>query len=75
MLKLFLIIIILFVVSGFLRRIIFSSAYNAFNKAAQDFNKNKTQQNKPKRFWDNNNSALKNNSDNDGEFVDYEEIK
>ena len=75
MIRLILIIIALFIISGFLRRIIFSSAYNAFNKAAEDFNKKQTQQKKPKEFWSNNNSSPKKNSDNDGEYVDYEEIK
>ena len=77
MLRLILIIFILFIVSSFLRRIIFSSAYNAFNKAAQDLNKNTQQQQKkkPKQFWSNDSSSPKKNLDNDGEYVDYEEVK
>ena len=75
MIRLILIIIALFIISGFLRRIIFSSAYNAFNKASEDFNKKHAQQKKPKQFWSNNKTSPKKNSDNDGDYVDYEEIK
>ena len=76
MLKLILIIIALFIISGFLRRIIFSSAYNAFNKAAKDFDKKNAQQKKPKQFWSTTKqSKISNNKNNGGEFIDFEEIK
>ena len=79
MLRLLLIILVLFLISGFLRRIFFSSAYNAYIKAAQDLNKkNKrtaSQQAKQKNIWSTNNSSTGKPSDNDGEYVDYEEIR
>ena len=67
-------IIVLIIISGFLRRLFFSTAIKSFQKATDEFNKRNQQSNVPKDYWSNNTSKS-NKNDHNGEYVDYEEVK
>ncbi len=73
-----LIIIVLIIASGLLKRILFYGIQKYFQKMVKDFNRSNQQTtrqtNNQKTFWSNNKPNSSSNNDT-GEYIDYEEIK
>lgn len=72
-----LILLISFVFFGFLRRFLYFQAFQSFTKAAQDMHRREQQQRKPEGTItiDTNVPQKKVSQHDEGEYVDYEEVK
>lgn len=70
-----LIALIAFICFGFLRRVIYFQAYNSFTKAAQDFQRQHQKRNKPEGTVTVESAKKRTALKDEGEYVDYEEIK
>lgn len=70
------VILVAFLVLGVLRRFLFFSSYRGFQKSAEDFVKKQQQaQRKPEGTVTIHQTKKNVSSSDDGEYVDYEEIK
>jgi sortase (surface protein transpeptidase) len=70
-----LIALVVFIFFGFLRRVIYFQAYSSFTKAAQDFQRQQQKQRKPEGSVTVDSPKGKRTLKDEGEYVDYEEIK
>ena len=69
------ILLIVFIFFGFLRRIVYFQAYSSFTKAADDFSKRNQQDRKKEGTVTLDTNSGRKSLKDDGEYVDYEEIK
>jgi hypothetical protein len=64
-----------FVLFGFLRRVVYFQAYSSFTKAADDFRRRQEVPRKPEGTVTVDQSAKQKGLKEEGEYVDYEELK
>ena len=69
------ILLVAFIFFGFLRRVIYFQAYSSFTKAAEDFTKRHRQERKKEGTVTLDSNSARKSLKDDGEYVDYEEIK
>ena len=69
------ILLVAFILFGFLRRFIYFQAFRSFTKAAEDFQRRQQSARKPEGTVTIDTSVKKKKSIDEGEFVDYEEVK
>ncbi|MFM8433668.1 MAG: hypothetical protein ACKOQ6_05875 [Bacteroidota bacterium] len=69
------ILLIAFILFGFLRRFIYFQAYSSFTKAAQDFQKRNQRPMRPEGTVTIEKAPQNLDKHNDSEYVDYEEVK
>ena len=69
------ILLVAFIFFGFLRRVIYFQAYSSFTKAAEDFTKRQRQERKKEGAVTLDTNSGRKSLKDDGEYVDYEEVK
>lgn len=73
--ELFYILLVAFLLFGFLRRFVYFQAYSSFTKAAQDFQKRNQRPVKPEGTVTIEKAPRGLDSQKEGDYVDYEEVK
>ena len=69
------ILLVVFIFFGFLRRVIYFQAYSSFTKAADDFTKKHRQEQKKEGTVTLDTNSGRKSLKDEGEYVDYEEVK